>query len=41
MELEYPNVYLNAIGTDCGETMGNIIVSSYQLTAEIEPDRTS
>ena len=38
LELENPEVYLNAVGADLGETMGNIIESSYQLMAEIKPD---
>ena len=38
LELEDPEVYLNAVGADLGETMGNIITSSYQLMAEIKPD---
>lgn len=38
LELEDPEVYLNAVGADLGETMGNIIASSYQLMAEIKPD---
>ena len=33
-----PDVYLNAVGNDLGETMGNIIAKSYQLMAEIKPD---
>ena len=33
-----PDVYLNAVGSDLGETMGNIIAKSYQLMAEIKPD---
>ncbi len=33
-----PEVYLNAVGNDLGETMGNIIAKSYQLMAEIKPD---
>lgn len=33
-----PDVYLNAVGADLGETMGNIIAKSYQLMAEIKPD---
>ncbi len=36
--LEDPDVYLNAVGADLGETMGNIIASSYQLMAAIKPD---
>lgn len=33
-----PDVYMNAVGKDLGETMGNIIAKSYQLMAEIKPD---
>ena len=33
-----PDVYLNAVGADLVETMGNIIAKSYQLMAEIKPD---
>ena len=38
LELDDPEVYLNAVGSDLGETMGNIIAKSYQLMAEIRPD---
>ena len=38
LELEDPDVYLNAVGADLGETMGNIIAKSYQLMVEIQPD---
>lgn len=38
LELEDPEVYLNAVGADLGETMGNIIAKSYQLMIEIRPD---
>lgn len=38
LELEDPEVYLNAVGADLGETMGNIITKSYQLMAQIKPD---
>ena len=38
LKLADPEVYLNAVGTDLGETMGNIIASSYQLMAAIKPD---
>lgn len=31
-------MYLNAVGADLGETMGNIISESYKLMAEIKPD---
>lgn len=33
-----PDIYMDAVGADLGETMGNIIAKSYQLMAEIEPD---
>ena len=33
-----PDVYMEAVGNDLGETMGNIIAKSYQLMAEIKPD---
>ena len=33
-----PEVYLDAVGADLGETMGNIIAKSYQLMVEIKPD---
>lgn len=36
--LRSPDFYLNAVGKDLGETMGNIIASSYQLMAEKMPD---
>ena len=35
LKLENPEVYLNAVGTDLGETCGNIIAQSYKLMAEI------
>ena len=38
LELDDPEVYLDAVGADLGETMGNIIARSYQLMAEIKPD---
>lgn len=38
LELEDPEVYLNAVGQNLGETMGNIIASSYSLMEEIKPD---
>ena len=38
LQLEDPEVYLNAVGKDLGETMGNIIAKSYQLMVEIQPD---
>lgn len=33
-----PEVYLDAVGKDLGETMGNIIAKSYALMAEAKPD---
>ncbi len=33
-----PDVYLEAVGADLGETMGNIIAKSYQLMVEVKPD---
>ncbi|MBO7217378.1 MAG: UDP-N-acetylglucosamine 2-epimerase (non-hydrolyzing) [Clostridia bacterium] len=36
--LSDPEVYLDAVGADLGETMGNIIAKSYQLMVEIKPD---
>ena len=33
-----PEVYLDAVGKDLGETMGNIIAKSYQLMVETKPD---
>ena len=38
LELEDPDVYMEAVGKDLGETMGNIIAKSYQLMVETKPD---
>ena len=38
LELDEPEVYLDAVGEDLGATMGNIIDKSYKLMVEIEPD---
>lgn len=38
LELADPDVYLDAVGNGLGETMGNIIASSYDLMARIKPD---
>ena len=38
LNIKEPEVYLNAVGKDLGETMGNIIAKSYELMAEIKPD---
>lgn len=38
LELNDPEVYLDAVGKDLGETIGNIIAKSYKLMVEIKPD---
>ena len=38
LDLAAPEVYLDAVGKDLGETMGNIIAKSYALMAETKPD---
>ena len=38
LKLKDPEVYMNAVGNDLGETMGNIIAESYKLMVEIKPD---
>lgn len=38
LELDSPEIYLNAVGKNLGETMGNIIARSYELMARIKPD---
>ena len=38
LQLADPEVYLDAVGVDLGETMGNIIAKSYSLMKEIQPD---
>ncbi|MBQ7203704.1 MAG: UDP-N-acetylglucosamine 2-epimerase (non-hydrolyzing) [Eubacterium sp.] len=38
LQLDDPDVYLNAVGADLGETMGNIIDKSYKLMVDIKPD---
>ncbi|MBR5076765.1 MAG: UDP-N-acetylglucosamine 2-epimerase (non-hydrolyzing) [Bacteroidales bacterium] len=38
LKLAAPDVYLDAVGKDLGETMGNIIAKSYQLMVEVKPD---
>lgn len=38
LKLDDPDYYLNAVGNDLGETMGNIIAKSYQLMIEVKPD---
>lgn len=38
LKLAEPEVYLDAVGADLGETCGNIIAKSYKLIAEVKPD---
>ncbi len=38
LSLADPEVYMDAVGADLGETMGNIIAKSYRLMAELQPD---
>lgn len=38
LKLDDPEVYLDAVGDDLGETCGNIIAQSYKLMDEIKPD---
>ena len=38
LSLDDPDVYLDAVGADLGETMGNIISKSYQLMVCLQPD---
>ena len=38
LELAEPEVYLDVVGADLGETVGNVIAKSYRLMAETKPD---
>ena len=38
LKLDKPDVYMDAVGDDLGETIGNIINCSYKLMAHIKPD---
>ncbi len=38
LELAGPEVYLDAVGENLGQTMGNIIARSYELMSEIRPE---
>ena len=38
LDLDAPEVYLNCVGENLGQTVGNIIASSYELMEEIKPD---
>ena len=38
LELDDPEVYMEAVGENLGQTMGNIIAKSYELMVEMKPD---
>lgn len=38
LDLDDPDVYMDAVGGDLGETIGNIISASYKLMAQTKPD---
>ena len=38
LKLAEPEIYMDAVGADLGETMGNIIAKSYQLMVAVRPD---
>lgn len=38
LKLADPEVYMDAVGKDLGETMGNIIAASYQLMVKVKPE---
>jgi UDP-N-acetylglucosamine 2-epimerase len=38
LKLRQPDYYLDSVGADLGETIGNIIAKSYKLMAELKPD---
>lgn len=38
LKLKDPEVYMDAVGADLGETIGNIIAESYKLMVEIKPE---
>ena len=38
LNIEEPDIYLNAVGSDLGETMGNIISKSFKVMKELNPD---
>lgn len=38
LRLAPPDIYLDAVGEDLGETMGNIIASSYRLMRAVRPE---
>lgn len=38
LKLDDPEVYMNAVGDNLGETVGNIVAASYKLMNQIKPD---
>lgn len=38
LEIPKPDYYLDSVGTDLGETLGNIIAKSYKILNELKPD---
>lgn len=38
LKLRAPDYYLNAVGSDLGETIGNVIAKGYKLMTEVRPD---
>ncbi len=38
LKLDFPDVYMDAVGEDLGETVGNIINCSYKLMNQVKPD---
>ena len=38
LQLRAPDYYLDSVGADLGETVGNIIAKSYKLMVELKPD---
>lgn len=38
LKIEKPDIYLDTVGENLGETMGNIISTSYELMTHIRPD---
>lgn len=38
LKLDNPEIYMEAVGSDLGETVGNIIAKSYKLMNTIKPD---
>lgn len=38
LKLDDPDIYMEAVGNDLGETMGNIIAASYKVMVETNPD---